>query len=132
MSVAILETTFLIDILRGREAAGAVLTELERRSEPLFVSAPSVMELWQGALESGVPAKAREKVDEFLCAMPVLPLDGEAARRAAEVLHELARGGEPIETEDAMIAGIAIVRGQTVVTRDAHFARVPGLRVLKY
>ena len=130
--MAILETTILIDNLRGRKTAGDILTELEIRSEPLLVAAPSVMELWEGALEYGAPAREQARVEEFLSNMPVLPLDAAAAKRTAELLFELARKGEPIETEDAMIAGIALCNGQTVITRDAHFARIPGLRVLKY
>jgi len=31
-----------------------------------------------------------------------------------------------------MTAGIARLHGETIVTRDQHFARIPGIKVLKY
>jgi predicted nucleic acid-binding protein len=31
-----------------------------------------------------------------------------------------------------MTAGIALSRGETVVTADSDYARIPGLKVLKY
>ena len=37
-----------------------------------------------------------------------------------------------IETEDVMIAGITMANGETLVTKDADYARIAGLKVLKY
>jgi len=130
--MALLETTFIIDLLRGNAQASSLLDELEGRGEPLFVSAPTVMELWEGVLECGIRSKERTKVEELLAALPLIPFDGPDAKRTAEIMCDLSRKGAPVEVEDAMIAGIAMCRGETVVTRDAHFARIPGLRMLKY
>ena len=128
----LLETTFLVDLLRGKAGAAELLDELEGRGEPLFVSSPTVMELWKGVLECGIQSRERTKVDEILSAIPILPFESPDAKRTAEILFELSGRGTPIEVQDAMIAGMAISRGETVVTRDAHFARIPGLRMLKY
>jgi len=130
--MALLETTFVIDILRGRAGASALLDELEGKGEPLFVSSPTVMELWDGVLECGIQSKERTKVDGVLAALPILAFDGADAKRTAEIMFDLSGKGTPIEVEDAMIAGMAMCRGETVVTRDAHFAQIPGLRMLKY
>lgn len=45
-----LETTFLIDILRDRGEAGKMQKDFERTERGIYVAAPSVMELWRGAI----------------------------------------------------------------------------------
>ncbi|MEK6838019.1 MAG: PIN domain-containing protein, partial [Nanoarchaeota archaeon] len=83
--MAVLESSFLIDILRNYRSAVSLLDELERKGESMFVAAPSVMELWEGALKSKVSEKEKAKVDELLASMNVLSLDSLSAKRAAEI-----------------------------------------------
>ena len=79
-----------------------------------------------------MPAKEYEKVDELLKSLEILELDEECAKESGVIESELARRGLPIQSTDVMIAGIAKTHHEKLVTRDAHFARIPGLRVLKY
>ena len=130
--MVILESSFLIDVLRSHRSAVELLEELERKGESMLIAAPSVMALWEGALKSKVTGKEKVKVDELLASMPVLPLDSLSAKRAAEIEVELDSKGASIQTEDVMIAGITATNGETLVTNDAHYARIPGLRILKY
>ncbi|MEK6837705.1 MAG: type II toxin-antitoxin system VapC family toxin, partial [Nanoarchaeota archaeon] len=69
---------------------------------------------------------------ELLASMNVLSLDSLSAKLAAEIEVEMERKGEAIQAEDVMIAGIAATNAETLVTNDAHYARISGLRVLKY
>ncbi len=128
--MAILESSFLIDFLRDRDEAVAALRQFERSEPRLTVASPSVMELWAGALVSVSPGEEKEKIGELLTLLPVLPLTAESAKRAAEIRHVLKH--QPIQETDCMIAGIALENNETVVTRDEHFSRIPGLKVLKY
>ena len=130
--MAVLESSFLVDILRNYRSAVGLLDELERKGESLLVAAPSVMELWEGALKSKVSKKEKAKVDELLASVIVLSLDRLSAKRAAEIEVELESKGTAIQAEDVMIAGITATNGETLITNDAHYARIPGLRVLKY
>ncbi len=130
--MAILDSSFLIDILRNNKDAVALLDELEEREPSLFITAPSVMELWEGALKHTLPEKEKQDIEALLAATAMLPLDASAAKIAAEIKHELGQKGLPIEIEDVMIAGIARLHAEKVVTRDEHYGRIPGLRVLKY
>ena len=127
-----LETTFLIDLLRGKKEVTALKDELERTEKDLAVTTPSIMELWAGTLLAKVPAKEQEEVKMLLQSLTILPLDEAAAKEAAEIEVELRRRGNPIQPEDVMIAGIARSRGEKLVTRDEDYARIPGLRLLKY
>jgi len=123
-----LDSSFLIDVLRGYPAALEALDRLEQTEPVLFVPAPVAAELWEGAIRSGTT----EEVGLMLDLLPVLPLDLASARRAAELRAELALNGRTIGVVDAMIAAIAMVNGKTLITGDADFASIPELRVLKY
>ena len=57
-----------------------------------------------------------------------LPLDVDAARRAAQVCQQLERSGIGIGMGDSLIAGIVLARGGSLLTRNKrHFERVPEL-----
>ena len=129
--MACLETTFLIDLLRGKDEVCTLKDELDK-TETLTVAAPSIMEIWSGALLAKLSAAEKAKINALLQSLHVLPLDGESAKEAGDIEAELFQKGLPIETEDVMIAGIARAHGEKVVTRDQHYARIPGLKVLKY
>ncbi len=59
------------------------------------------------------------------------PLDSEAADRAAEVRRGLEKGGVPVGMADSLIAGIVMVRGGTLCTRnDRHFSRIGTLELV--
>jgi len=80
-------------------------------------------------LLAGVRSPRRQaSVLAFLDSIPVLPLDFDAARRAAELNRELERSGISIGMGDSLIAGIVLARGGSLLTRNRrHFERVPGL-----
>ena len=60
----------------------------------------------------------------------ILPFDREDARKAGELRAHLAARGTPIGPYDVLIAGQALARDLTLVTRNIRgFARVPGLRL---
>ncbi len=126
-----LETTFLIDLLRGNPAVKEFKSQLDMTESVLTVATPTVMEVWVGAcLDFSEPQ--RQKTLKLLSSLKALPLDFRAAQEAGEIEAELERRGEMIQPEDVMIAAIARTHGETLVTRDAHYARIPGLKVLKY
>ncbi len=130
--MVVLDTSFLVDILRNAPRAVELLVEIEGKEPAFLVAAPTIMELWEGALDSKVQEKEKARVDALLASVNVLHLDVRAAKRAAELDFELSAKGTPLELSDIMIAAIAMANGETVVTKDSDYARVPGLKVLKY
>lgn len=129
--MAILESTFLIDILQGKPEVESLMKELERTEDTLCIAAPSLMEIWYGALKS---KRKQEKADvmELFRGMEILPFDNRCALTSGEIQFELEEKGQMIQPEDIMIAGIARVHAEKIVTRDAGYTRISGLRVLKY
>jgi tRNA(fMet)-specific endonuclease VapC len=53
------------------------------------------------------------------------------ARRYAEIRSYLRARGLLIADNDLWIAATALTHDLTLVSRDAHFDRIPGLRVLR-
>ncbi len=130
--MAILESSFLIDLLRNKSSAVELFNDLERKETILGITAPSIMEIWEGALLSPISEKKKKLVEELLSQLTVFSLDEKAAKRAAEIEALLIKQGLAIGTTDVMIAGITLAEGETLVAGDEHFTRIPGLRVLKY
>lgn len=59
----------------------------------------------------------------------ILPIDAPVAEQFAAIFARLHRAGRPIETNDIWIAAIAAVHDCIVVSNDAHFHHIEGLRV---
>ena len=128
----ILDTTFLVDVLRGSESVASLVEEIDRTGAP-FVSSITTMELSEGIRRSDVSAAEHAAVEALLADIEEFPFDHDCATRAGELRVELDRAGEPIEPTDAMIAATALVHDHAVVTRNVdHFERVDGVEVLTY
>lgn len=129
----ILDTTFVVDLLRGDRAALALREELEAASAPLHVPAPVLFELWEGIERARHPPREREAVEDILGDYATMPLTAEHARRAGIVSAGLLRRGIRIGEIDVLLAGIALVEDDEVLTRNARdFERIPDLRVRTY
>ena len=127
-----LETTFLIDILRGKSGVIEIQKELDNIESSFTVAAPTIMELWTGADLGKSSEKEKTRINELISSYTILHLDEKSAKEAGEIEADLIRRGEKIETPDIMIAAIAKVNGEKLVTRDGHYAKIPGLKLLKY
>ena len=92
-----LETSFIIDLLRGKAAVKNIKEEIDRTEIRLTIAAPSVMELWVGALISGQSEKEKSKINELLHSLEILDLDEQSAKEAGEIEAELIKKGLPIE-----------------------------------
>ncbi len=130
--IVILDTTFLIDLLRGNKAAIDKIAEIEGKNEPVSTTAISVFEVWQG-----LPKKASslqvEKALELLKSINILRLDFESALQGGEIQRELKSSGQMIDPEDAMIAGIAKINNEKILTRNAkHFEKIRSVKTEIY
>jgi tRNA(fMet)-specific endonuclease VapC len=121
----IADTDVLIDYLDGRGPGAEAVFQALRRDQ-LQTTTINYFELLAGARRRG----QRESVLALLESIQVLPLDVDAARKAAEVRQRLERSGMGIGMGDSLIAGIALARGASLLTRNQrHFERVIGLSV---
>jgi|SRR3990167_6836201 len=126
--MACLETTFLIDLLRGKPEIKEFKDELDKSETLICIAAPSVMEIWNKITR--LPQK--DRINELISSCVILPLDEKSAKEAADIQTELQKVGAIIDLEDIMIAAIARSNGEKLVTRDEHYAKIKGLKILKY
>lgn len=128
----ILDSTFLIDVLRGEGTVEELLGEVDV-SEPLFVASVTVMELYEGIYLAKSTERERAVVEEMLDGINEIGFDRTCAKRAGQINAELVTAGHPIDETDVMIAATALDYDLPVVTRNVdHFERIEELDVISY
>ena len=128
----ILDTSFIIDLLRGNSAATAKIIEIEKKNEPIATTTISVFEIAQGLPRKASEEKT-EKTLELFRSINIIGFDFESAIEAGNIQRRLMATGQKIDPEDAMIAGIAKTQRQKVLTRnEKHFRIIHGLEIETY
>lgn len=74
-------------------------------------------------------ARLKAAFDIQMQNLVVLPLDEVVGTHYAKLRSHLEQVGTPIGANDTLIAAHALALGATLVTADAEFTRVPGLKV---
>src|SRR3989338_2736843 len=129
--MACLDTSFLIDLLKGVEKVEILYKDLMLTENRLCIATPSITEIWSGACSANTP-KEKEKILALLQGLEILNLNFDSAKEAGEIEAQLRKKGRIIDTEDCMIAGIAKFNWEKIVTGDIHFTYIEDIRVLKY
>lgn len=126
MALILADTDVLIDYLAGVRPVQDQLAGYASAGR-LQTTAINCFELLSGARGG----KREDAIHTLLGALPVIPLDREAATRAAEVRRELEGAGQTIGMADSLIAGIALTQRAALFTRNRkHFDRVPQLALV--
>jgi tRNA(fMet)-specific endonuclease VapC len=123
----LLDANAIVDLLNN---ADSKLAKRVRRESPndIAISAIVSHELFYGAFKNGRPRQNVGVIDALQ--FTVLEFDKEDARQSGSVRALLASRGTPIGPYDVLIAGQALARTMTLITRNMHdFSRVPGLRM---
>lgn len=129
----LLDTSFLIDVIRSSPPALALREEFETTSEPIRVPSVVLYELWEGIGRSRSPLREQELVEETLRSYPIVDLRPDHAIRAGQVSGALARRGIALEDVDLLIGATALVEEEEILTRNSKdFDRIPELRVRTY
>jgi tRNA(fMet)-specific endonuclease VapC len=120
----ILETSFLIDMMRGRREAVALVQEIDRSGENIALPSPGLFELWVGAGRSRRSREEMERIDSLIAAFDVLTLTDVDAKEAGLLQARLSLAGATMGTVDVLLAGMAKAREETLVTGDRDFTAV--------
>jgi predicted nucleic acid-binding protein len=124
----ICDTTFLSDLIHerelGRRGPAAQFLTANRRL-PFYTTVISVGEI-------GAMYDSTEEARLLLARYRQFRLTPEIALVAAAVDHELIQTGGRLGENDNWIAGFCRYYGQPLISRDAAFDRVRGLRRLRY
>lgn len=122
----LLDTNIVIALLKRDRK---VTLELRSRvEEDIFISSLVVHELYFGAFKSNISIRSMQAIESI--GLPVLPFDELDAQISGNIRYQLEQQGRQIGPIDTLIAGQALARDLTVVTRNVgEFSRVEGLRV---
>jgi len=138
MTLLAADSSFLIDLLAGKDEAVSKMREIESESSSLAVPSVVVYELLvlSGPERRSKKAqKAVNTVETLVSRIGVVwPLDRAAAKLAADIQRNSFSKGRPLSVRDLFLAATALTNGcGTVVTRNERdFSAIEGLRVETY
>jgi tRNA(fMet)-specific endonuclease VapC len=117
----------------GFKRGDPTCVEVIRRSKRLLISTTVLAELLAGFACGDREARNREELRRFLAvdSVQVIPLGLDTADSYALLYRNLRRQGTPIPSNDLWIAASCQEHGALLFSFDAHFERVPGLRLVR-
>jgi predicted nucleic acid-binding protein len=119
----LLDTTVLIDALRGRPAAQR-LRDMHRTSSPPWICAVNVEEVMRGTLPDEEPVVLR-----FLRSMRLAPLGSTQGELAGMWRRDFARDGVTLSQADCLIAAAAVGVGARLASGNPKHFPMPELTV---
>jgi tRNA(fMet)-specific endonuclease VapC len=124
----LVDTDWLIDYLKGREAARQLLDPLVHQG--LAISLITYGEIFEGILYGRDPTRHEQVFRAFLRTAPVLPLTENSMERFAQIRGDLRAKGQLIGDADILIAATALDHNLLLVTQNIlHFSRVSALQL---
>lgn len=124
MSGILLDTTVLVDWLRGRETVRRRLDEAWARGDDAYVCAVSIEEVARG-----IHRTEESGFEQLLAGLLVAPLGIPEGRLAGWWRRTLARRGRTLSQADALIAAAAVGVGARVATANLGDFRIPNVAV---
>jgi predicted nucleic acid-binding protein len=122
--VRLLDTSVVIDHLRGSSPAVDILAEIAEAGEPLLAS-----EVVRFELLAGVREKEVEALERFFSALSWVPVGEEVARAAGSLAQRYRRAHGGIDDADYLIAATALLLDAELLTTNVrHFPMIAGLR----
>lgn len=114
----VLDTNTLIHFFKGMGRVSEVLLS----HTPNDIAIPTIVlyELEVGIAKSTAPRKRREQLQALITVTQSLPFGPAEAKVAAHIRADLEKQGKPIGPYDLLIAGTALARNATLVTRNTR------------
>jgi tRNA(fMet)-specific endonuclease VapC len=127
----VLDTNTLIYYFKGQ---GQVAQNMAAKSpQDIVISTIGLFELQVGIAKSTAPEKRTQQLQQLLSRVNLVPFDRDAALAAATIRAQLEQQGTPIGPIDVLIAGVAVSRQATIVTRNVgEFSRIVGLSIVDW
>jgi tRNA(fMet)-specific endonuclease VapC len=128
----VLDTSFIVDLLRGKKEALQKLAEMEAQEIPLSTTEINVLELYRGAYLSRKTNENLEEIKRLLECFQVLKLEESVYEVFASLSASLLSRGKAIGAFEELIASIVLCYDEKIITRDRSFKEVPEIEVITY
>ena len=124
----LLDADWTISFLNGRPAAVELISGL--LDDGVGLSVITCGEVYEGLLGAAIDPSRVASFEALVEALTLLAPDRTVARRYASLRSALRSSGTLIPDNDLWLAATALTLDLTIVTRDSHFGRVAGLKLL--
>lgn len=124
MAAVLLDTTVLIDLLRGRGGAAERLRALRSAADRPYTSPVNVEEIFRGLR----PAEGAA-ADVLLGGLRIVPLRADQGRHAGEWRRAFGERGRTLAQADCLIAAAALAVGGRLATGNPKHFPMPELTV---
>ncbi|PKB67022.1 MAG: hypothetical protein BZY81_05620 [SAR202 cluster bacterium Io17-Chloro-G4] len=127
MANYLLDTTALVDFLRGRQGILEMFNALSVQGNRLGACCVSIAELY-----AGVSQERRTAADRLTGVLDYYDVSPEAAKEAGRYRFEFARRGIALSTADTLIAATAIDQGAILVTGNTKDFPMEEIQLLEH
>jgi len=121
--VTFLDTSVIIDFLRGDEKAVALVRELFEKED---IKTTTITEYELLKHKNELKKQAAEK---FLSAATVYSFDRASAKKAALLFNKLRDSGKMFNESDLLIAGISLANDEVLLTQDRKFSNLEEVNI---
>ena len=113
MAQYLLDTTTIIDHLRGDKKVNFYLEEIGTRGDIVGCCCINITETY-----TGMKDKEKKKTDQFIESLYYFGITKEIAKLAGKLKQKYVKKGETLATTDVIIAATAIAYGLTLITKN--------------
>lgn len=124
MAKYLLDTSILIDHLRGSKDVNSYLEDIAQRGDIAGCCCINIAEIFAGMRE-----KEREKTDRFIESLNYFEVIKEIAKLAGEIRQRYFKKGKTLATTDVIIAATALTYNLTLITKNIKHYPFPELRI---
>lgn len=123
----ILDTDFLIAVIRKDESAVNFIENNLNLDVELFITHVNLWELYQGVFKSEKVNQNLLEVNELISHFTILEFSKESAIRFGKLINDLRKNGKQIGVMDTLIASIALEHNLKIVTRNTKHFELTGV-----
>jgi len=120
----LLDTTVIIDCLRGERETVEFLTEVASEGSSVGCCAINIAEVYAGMKEN-----ERQVTKKFLDSLEYYEVTRNLAEQAGEYKREYSRKGITLSLSDVIIAAVAISNNLTLVTDNLRHYPIPDINI---
>lgn len=124
MAEYLLDTTTIIDHLRGDKRVNSYLEEIGTRGDVAGCCCINITETYTGMKE-----KEKEKTDKFIESLYYFEVTSDITKLAGRLKQKYVKKGKILATTDVIIAATAIAYGLTLITKNVKHYPFPELEV---
>ena len=121
----IIDTSIIIDELRGGKKWNGLVNEFKKNDTELFLPSIVIFEIFSG--QSSKNKKIKDKINNLLSYFQLIDLSEGVAQKAGEIYRD---HDSTLGVVDYVIAATAMEVGAQIVTLNKkHFSKIPGVSV---